>query len=103
MNQNAEPHASRRTFLKQSSSAVIAGALASPIGLPSILGAAEAPKLRLGLISAATYGYMGAPRVQGSNHGTAFSTCCNGFDEAKRKQFEGRSLHRRNVSRACRW
>ncbi|MCX7886151.1 MAG: Gfo/Idh/MocA family oxidoreductase [Verrucomicrobiae bacterium] len=79
---------SRRTFLKTSSAAVIAGAL----GLPAILRAASEkpePKLKLGLISAASYGYMGAPRTQGSHHGTAFSTCCNGFDEAKRKQFTG--------------
>lgn len=81
---------SRRQFLARTSSAVIAGTLASPMGLPSVLGAAgSGPKIRLGLISAATYGYMGAPRIQGSNHGTAFSTCCNGYDEAKRKQFQG--------------
>jgi len=77
---------SRRTFLKTSSTAVIAGVL----GLPTILRAASGSKtLKLGLISAASYGYMGGPRLQGSNHGTAFSTCCNGFDEAKRKQFTG--------------
>lgn len=64
------------------------GALTSPL---TNARAAAAPnrKLRLGLISAATYGYMGAPRQSGSNHGTAFATACNGFDEAKRKQFEG--------------
>lgn len=39
--------------------------------------------LKLGLISAATYGYMGAPRTPGSNHGTAFATTFNGFDEAR--------------------
>ena len=81
---------SRRTFLKTSSAAVIAGTLASPLGFPSLLrGAAASGKLKLGLISAATYGYMGAPRTAGSNHGTAFATACNGYDEAKRKQFEG--------------
>jgi predicted dehydrogenase len=32
---------------------------------------------------------MGAPRTPGSNHGTAFATACNGYDKAKRKQFEG--------------
>jgi predicted dehydrogenase len=41
--------------------------------------------LRLGLISAATYGYLDAPRAPGSNHGTAFATTFNGFDEAKVK------------------
>lgn len=44
--------------------------------------------LRLGLISAATYGYMGADRVPGSHHGTAFSTTFNGYDEAYAKQFQ---------------
>jgi predicted dehydrogenase len=63
--------------------------LAAPLGLPAVLGSAPAGKLRLGLISAATYGYMGAPRTLGSNHGTAFATACNGYDEAKRKQFKG--------------
>src|SRR5512137_3126523 len=81
---------SRREFLKASSAAVITGTLASPLGFPSLLrGAAAGGRLKLGLISAATYGYMGAPRAQGSNHGTAFATCCNGFDEVKRKQFTG--------------
>ena len=81
---------SRRAFLKRSSSAVLAGALASPSALPSALRAATGHgPLRLGLISAASYGYMGAPRAPGSNHGTAFSTCCNGYDAAKRKQIEG--------------
>ncbi len=42
--------------------------------------------LKLGLISAATYGYMGAPRMPGSNHGTAFATTFNGFDEARAKE-----------------
>lgn len=39
--------------------------------------------LKLGLISAATYGYLVAPRTPGSNHGTAFATTFNGFDDAK--------------------
>jgi predicted dehydrogenase len=45
--------------------------------------------LKLGLISAATYGYLGAERTPGSHHGTAFSTCFNGFDEEKAKQWTG--------------
>lgn len=90
MNQNPASHRSRRSFLKTSSAAAVAGALVSPLGVPSVLRGAEAGgKLKLGLISAASYGYMGAPRTQGSNHGTAFSTACNGFDEVKRKDFEG--------------
>ena len=81
---------SRRAFLKTSSAAVVAGTLASPLGFPSRLrGAPASGKLKIGLISAATYGYMGAPRTPGSNHGTAFATACNGYDEVKRKQFKG--------------
>jgi len=41
--------------------------------------------LKLGLVSAATYGYMGAPRAPGSNHGTAFATTFNGWDETVAK------------------
>lgn len=90
MDQDAKTRGSRRSFLKTSSTGAIAGALASPLGVPSLLqGASAGGKLKLGLISAASYGYMGAPRTQGSNHGTAFATACNGFDEVKRKQFEG--------------
>lgn len=45
--------------------------------------------LRLSLISAASYGYMDAPRNPGSNHGTAFATTFNGWDEEKAKAFQG--------------
>lgn len=45
--------------------------------------------LRLALISAATYGYRDAPRTPGSNHGTAFATTFNGWDEEKAKSFQG--------------
>jgi len=76
--------------LKTSSATAIAGALVGPLGFPALLrGAAGNGKLKLGLISAATYGYMGAPRASGSNHGTAFATACNGYDEIKRKEFQG--------------
>lgn len=86
MNPESDSRPSRRTFLAQSGAA--AAAALSPSLLRAGEGAGSSP-LRLGLISAASYGYMGAPRLQGSNHGTAFSTCCNGYDEAKRKLFEG--------------
>jgi len=80
----------RRNFLKTTSSVVMAGALTSSLGFPSLLtGATDKRKLKLGLISAATYGYMTAPRLPGSNHGTAFATACNGFDPEKRKKMEG--------------
>lgn len=81
---------SRREFVKASSAAIITSTLVSPLGCPTLLrGASASGQLKLGLISAATYGYMGAPRRLGSNHGTAFATACNGYDEAKRKQFDG--------------
>lgn len=38
--------------------------------------------LRIGLISAATYGAKGQPRTPGSFHGTAFATALNGDDPA---------------------
>jgi len=89
MNQDIATSNPRRVFLK-SGAAAVAGAIAAPMGLPSLLrGASPDKKIRIGLISAASYGYMGAPRASGSNHGTAVATACNGFDEVKRKEFEG--------------
>jgi predicted dehydrogenase len=44
--------------------------------------------LRLALVSAATYGRQ-TPRALGSNHGTAFATTFNGWDEGKAKEFKG--------------
>lgn len=48
--------------------------------------------IKLGIISAATYGAtyrgMDVPRTPGSFHGTAFSSTYNGFDEAKAKQWD---------------
>lgn len=44
---------------------------------------------RLAVISAATYGYRGAPRKPGSHHGTAFTTTFNGWDEEKAASLEG--------------
>jgi predicted dehydrogenase len=48
--------------------------------------------IKLGIISAATYGpkYRGmdVPRTPGSFHGTAFSSTYNGFDPAKAKQWD---------------
>ena len=81
---------SRRTFLKTSSTAALAGTILSPRAWASLgRRQAGAGELRLGLISAATYGYMGAPRTPGSFHGTAFATICNGYDPSKREQIEG--------------
>jgi len=45
--------------------------------------------IKLGLISAASYGYLGASRKPGSNHGTAFATTLNGWDEEAAKRCEG--------------
>lgn len=44
--------------------------------------------IKIGLVSAATYGYMDAPRTPGSFHGTAFASAFNGYDDDKRKQYE---------------
>ncbi len=44
--------------------------------------------IKVGLISAATYGYMDAPRTPGSFHGTAFASAFNGYDPEKSKQYQ---------------
>lgn len=72
------PSCSRRAFLGAATAAALAPARAAP-----------ARDLRVALVSAASYGYRGAPRTQGSNHGTAFASCLNGFDPAKRAGFTG--------------
>jgi len=78
----------RRTFLGQS----LAGLAAASPALNSLAQESK-PPLRIGLVSAATYGATYLPTTQsrtpGSNHGTAFATTFNGFDEAKAKGFKG--------------
>lgn len=75
----------RRSFLAQTS--VAAAATAWP---PSLRAANASPGgLRLGLISAATYGRPGQERTLGSNHGTAFATTFNGWDEEKARGWKG--------------
>jgi predicted dehydrogenase len=74
----------RRTFLSRTA-VVTAAAGAS---WQSLAAGAAPRELRLGLISAATYG-RGGPRTVGSHHGTAFATTCNGWDEAKAKAWKG--------------
>ena len=44
--------------------------------------------LKFSLVSAATYG-RNSPRAPGSNHGTAFATTFNGWDEEKAKAMKG--------------
>lgn len=72
----------RRTFLAQATAAAAAAAL------PNSIPAATQGELRLGLISAATYG-RGTPRTLGSHHGTAFATTFNGWDEERAKAWRG--------------
>lgn len=77
----------RRLFLART-----AAAAATTAALPRAFAAtAPAPggTVRLGLISAATYGRPGAPRTLGSHHGTAFATTFNGWDEEKAKGWKG--------------
>jgi len=79
----------RRSFLGHS---LAAFATASP-ALSALAQATAAKPLRIGLVSAAsygpTYGPDPQPRVPGSNHGTAFATIFNGYDEEKIKNFKG--------------
>ncbi len=76
----------RRAFLGQS----LAGIAAASV--PALAQDAAKP-LRIGLVSAASYGAaFGSdpqPRTPGSNHGTAFATIFNGYDEEKAKTFQG--------------
>ena len=78
----------RRTFLGHS----LAGLAAASPSLNAMAQDATKP-LRIGLVSAAsygaTYGPDPQPRTPGSNHGTAFATIFNGFDEEKAKAFKG--------------
>ncbi|MDA0750358.1 MAG: Gfo/Idh/MocA family oxidoreductase [Verrucomicrobia bacterium] len=77
----------RRTFGKKTMHMLAA---ASTTGL-AIQNHGQTPgrQLRLGLVSAATYGRPGEERKSGSNHGTAFATTFNGWDEGKAAEFEG--------------
>jgi predicted dehydrogenase len=49
----------------------------------------RSPTLKLALISAASYATPGEERKSGSNHGTAFATIFNGWDEEESKNFSG--------------
>ena len=73
----------RRSFLAHTSAAITAAAL------PRAVVAGATGELRLGLISAATYGRNGNPRTPGSNHGTAFATTFNGWNEERSKTWKG--------------
>jgi hypothetical protein len=79
----------RRSFVRQS----LAGLAAASPALNALGQDAAAPALRIGLVSAASYGPAYGPdpqsRTPGSNHGTAFATTFNGFDEEKAKTFKG--------------
>jgi len=74
----------RRSFLAQTSAAAAVASLPH-----AVTAAGSSGGLRLGLISAATYGRDGNPRTLGSNHGTAFATTFNGWDEEKSKAWKG--------------
>lgn len=75
----------RRSFLAHTS--VAAAAAAWPNSMRGVESSAGG--LRLGLISAATYGRPGQERILGSHHGTAFATTFNGWDEEKAKAWKG--------------
>jgi predicted dehydrogenase len=75
----------RRSFIAGSVSAVASAAAA----LTTEARAAEnSAPLKLGILSAATYGRAGQRR-RGSNHGTAFSTTFNGWNDDKLAGFQG--------------
>lgn len=82
------PPIPRRSFLGQS----LAGLAAASPTL-NLLAQDSTKPMRIGLVSAASYGAAYGPdpqpRTPGSNHGTAFATTFNGFDEEKAKAFKG--------------
>ncbi len=74
----------RRSFVKAASLMTMAQAW------PGHPLHAQAPKsLRIGLVSAASYGHGQQPRRPGSHHGTAFLTAFNGWRENKLEGIEG--------------
>ena len=79
----------RRSFLGHS----LTGLAAASPAFSAFAQDATAKPLRVGLVSAASYapayGPEPQPRTPGSNHGTAFATTFNGFDEEKAKAFKG--------------
>lgn len=77
----------RRTFGKQS--AGMLAAVSTTGWTIQGMGQTSRKPLRLGLVSAATYGRPGQERKSGSNHGTAFATTFNGWDDGKAAEFEG--------------
>ena len=83
------PPIERRSFLGRS----LAGLAATSPALAALAQETSAKPLRLGIVSAAsygaTYGPEPKPRTPGSNHGTAFATTFNGYDEEKAKNFKG--------------
>lgn len=83
------PPMERRRFLGQTFAGLTA---ASPL-IATLAQDSPGKTLRVGLVSAASYGATYGPdpaeRKPGSNHGTAFATTFNGFDEEKAKGFQG--------------
>ncbi|NLT71261.1 MAG: Gfo/Idh/MocA family oxidoreductase [Verrucomicrobiaceae bacterium] len=83
------PPIERRSFFGRS----LAGLAAASPALSALAQETAAKPLRLGLVSAASYGAAYGPepkpRTPGSHHGTAFATTFNGYDEEKAKSFEG--------------
>ena len=76
----------RRTFLARSVGSIAAS---SAVAFPLTGSSQAVAPLKLALISAATYGAAGQARMPGSNHGTAFATTFNGWDEEKARLFTG--------------
>lgn len=83
----------RRRFVGQMASglSVIPAADALTLAAESLPSEAKSfdPPLRLGLVSAASYATPGQERKSGSNHGTAFATIFNGWDEEQAQKFAG--------------
>jgi predicted dehydrogenase len=82
------PFTNRRTFLTGSMASLTTALMADVVP-----NSGAKTSLRLGIISAASYGATyadaNAVRTPGSHHGTAFSTTFNGWDEEKLQPWQG--------------
>ncbi len=58
--------------------------------------------MRIGLISAATYRYRDKPLRPGSNHGTAFASTFNGYDESEVKKYDWTFVRARKLIEGAR-
>ena len=81
MNQTIDKQTSRRDFLKTSSAAMIGGALASPLGFPSVASAApNNKKLKVGLIGCGGRGTGAANQALNADENVVLTAMADVFE-----------------------